>query len=104
MTQVHAPVTVKRHPVLGAVAGLLFGIGLALLLVAFAVIALGTLTPVVVVLLSMVAAATLSMVLPPIGGRDSKAAPPEAHAPAPVAGAADPRDPPADPDAGSAAP
>jgi len=35
----------KRHPVRGILAGLLTGIGAALLLVVFSVIALGTLTP-----------------------------------------------------------
>ena len=35
----------KRHPVRGVLAGLLTGIGAALLLVVFSVIALGTLTP-----------------------------------------------------------
>ena len=48
MTATAMPTRVVRHPILGFFSGLLLGLGIALLLISFAVIALGTLTPVVV--------------------------------------------------------
>lgn len=42
--------TVNRHPIRGGLWGLMMGIGLALALIGFAVIAAGTLTPYVVTL------------------------------------------------------
>lgn len=45
---------IKRHPIRGAIFGLLLGIGSAALLIMYAVIALGTLTPFVVIGLGVV--------------------------------------------------
>ena len=45
---------VKKRPVRGGVWGLFLGLGLALLLIAYNVIALGTLTPYVVLVLGIV--------------------------------------------------
>jgi hypothetical protein len=54
----------KRHPIRGLFGGLLFGLGLALALISFAVIALGTLTPWVVVGLCTVFGVLLGLVMP----------------------------------------
>ena len=69
-----------RHPIRGAFAGLAFGIGVAFLLISFAVIALGTLTPFVVVIVGVVLGLVLSLAVPPLGK-----APVVEPAPVPVA-------------------
>lgn len=46
---------VKRHPIRGALWGLIAGLGLALLLFSYNVVALGTLTPYVVIVLGVAA-------------------------------------------------
>lgn len=58
---------VKRHPIRATLSGLLLGIGLALLLISFSVIALGTMTPFVVMGLCTVLGLVLSFVVPPSG-------------------------------------
>jgi len=62
-----AGVRVRRHPIRGAIAGLLLGFGMAGLLMTFSVIALGTLTPLVVVVCCVVFGVVLAYVLPPRG-------------------------------------
>ena len=47
--------TATRHPIRGGLYGLVMGLGLALILIGRSVIALGTLTPIIVVLLGVVA-------------------------------------------------
>ncbi|MDH3470102.1 MAG: hypothetical protein OEM94_02170 [Acidimicrobiia bacterium] len=49
-----AKAKVKRHPIRGAIFGLLLGIGTAALLIMYAVIALGTLTPIFVIVAGIV--------------------------------------------------
>ena len=49
-----AAVPTKRHPIRGFFGGLLMGLGLAFLLISFSVIALGTLTPIVIVVVFLV--------------------------------------------------
>jgi hypothetical protein len=70
--------TVMRHPIRGFFWGLLLGLGVALLLVNFAVIALGTLTPWVITL----AVAVLGTLWGLFGPARTKGAPP---VPAPTA-------------------
>ena len=80
---------VVRHPIRGALAGLVFGLGLAILLVSFSVIALGTLAPLLVVAFWLVAGVLLGTLVPPLGkGALSDASPPAAGT-----GAADPSEP-----------
>jgi hypothetical protein len=80
---------VVRRPVRGALAGLLFGIGLAVLLVSFSVIALGTLAPVVVIGIGGLLGLVLALAVPARGagtGGATASAPPSGDPPA-----ADPR-------------
>ena len=60
----------KRHPIRGALFGLLLGIGTAALLIMYAVIALGTLTPIVVIVLGVVVGVLWGMFGPAKGSRE----------------------------------
>jgi hypothetical protein len=77
------PTRVVRHPFRGALAGLLLGIGLALVLFSFSVIALGTLAPLVVIGLGVVVGVVLALVVPARGASaaPADAVPPPAEAP-----------------------
>ena len=55
---------VVRHPVRGAFAGLVFGLGLAMVLISCSVIALGTLVPFLVVVFGLVVGIVISLVAP----------------------------------------
>ncbi len=73
--------TVKRHPIRGAIWGFFFGIGLSLVLVDRAVIALGTLTPWVIALGCLVAGVLWGLFAPakgPKGGQPVIQQPPAA--------------------------
>ncbi len=59
------PGPIKRHPIRGALWGLVGGIGMAMVLISRAVIALGTLTPLVVIALVMVLGVAWAYVAPP---------------------------------------
>lgn len=59
----------RRHPVRGALGGLLIGIGLALLVVMLGLAPLGELTVVVIVVAFVAIGLVLSWVLPPREGR-----------------------------------
>jgi uncharacterized membrane protein YedE/YeeE len=56
---------VKRHPVKAIVGGLLFGLGLALLLINFKVIALGTTVPYVVFVIGVIIGVVVGFFAPP---------------------------------------
>ncbi len=56
---------VKRHPVRGLIWGFVLGIGIAIYLVIFAVIAFGTLTPFVVIGLTTIAGGLWGLFAPP---------------------------------------
>jgi hypothetical protein len=58
---------VRRHPIRGAIAGLLLGLGIAGLLMSLSVIALGTLTPLVVIVCCIVFGVVFAYVVPPLG-------------------------------------
>ena len=60
-----APGPVKRHPIRGGLWGLIGGIGAAMVLISRAVIALGTLTPLVVVLVFIVLGVAWAYLAPP---------------------------------------
>jgi hypothetical protein len=72
---------VSRRPIVGALAGLSFGLGLSLLLISFSVIALGTMTPLIVIVLGVVGGIALALLAP---------APRSARAGAPMGGDAPP--------------
>ena len=81
--------TVQRHPIRGAVAGLLFGLGLSFLLISLSVIALGTLTPIVVAVLGIVVGVAVGTLVPARGGSAPAPAAPQPGAqqpPPPAAG------------------
>lgn len=67
-----SPTRVVRHPIRGALAGLLLGFGLALLLISFSVIALGTLAPLVVIGVGVALGVVLTLAVP---ARGASAAP-----------------------------
>jgi hypothetical protein len=79
------PVRVVRRPVRGALAGLLLGLGVALVLVSFSVIALGTLAPLVVIVVGLVVGLLLATVVPARGAAVA-GSPPEAPSGEPSAG------------------
>lgn len=60
-----APGPIKRHPIRGALWGLLGGIGASFVLISRAVIALGTLTPLVVILVFIVLGVAWAYLAPP---------------------------------------
>lgn len=66
MPAIDAP-TVKRRPIAGALFGLLFGVGFALLLAGQAVIALGTLPVVVIPLVCLILGIVWGSLGPPRG-------------------------------------
>lgn len=68
----------KRHPVRGVLAGLLTGIGAALLLVVLSVIALGTLTPYLCIMGGAVAGLLWALVGPTRRRRSERVAPSDA--------------------------
>ena len=57
--------TVKRHPIRGLIWGFVLGIGIAIYLVIFSVIAFGTLTPYLVILLTTIAGGAWGWFAPP---------------------------------------
>jgi hypothetical protein len=91
MTMTMEP-SLKRHPIRGFVWGLVLGLGVALILVNFAVIALGTLTPWVITL----AFAVLGVLWGLFAPAKTKGTPPMATAP-PVTPGAPPSGPPPGP-------
>ncbi|HEU5300902.1 MAG TPA: SH3 domain-containing protein [Acidimicrobiia bacterium] len=75
----------KRHPIRGFFGGLFLGLGIALLLVVTSQIALGTLTPLVIVVVGVVAGVLWAMFGPARPRRDrSEAAPAPVPMPPPV--------------------
>jgi hypothetical protein len=79
--------SVKRHPIRGFFWGLLAGIGVALILVNFAVIALGTLAPPAVALAGAVLGIAWGLFAPAKGGRPAAEPPmPPAAPPMPPPG------------------
>lgn len=76
---------VKRHPIRGFFGGLFLGLGVALLLVVSSQIALGTLTPLVVVAVGIVVGVLWAVVGPARGGRrDTTTVPAPVPMPPPV--------------------
>ena len=67
MAELAAGTRVVRHPIRGALAGLVLGLGMSLLLISFSVIALGTLTPLVIVGLFLVLGVLVATLVPPLG-------------------------------------
>lgn len=57
----------RRHPIRGAIWGLLVGLGVALILIGQAVIAMGTLSPPVVVLVGLLLGVAWGMLAPARG-------------------------------------
>ncbi len=57
MTETSATQSIERHPIRGALFGLLLGLGLAVYLILFKVISLGLVVPIFVIALSVVAGA-----------------------------------------------
>lgn len=90
---------VKRRPIRGILGGISLGLGLAMLLVVNSTIALGTLTPLIVIVLCAMAGVVFAMFAPPL--RKSKKG--RTASPASPPGAAPPASPPSGP-AGSSAP
>jgi hypothetical protein len=66
MTETTSPVVV-RHLVRGVIWGLVTGFGLAIVLSAFSVIAIGTLTPIVVIVLVAILGGAWAWFAPPKG-------------------------------------
>ena len=64
-----ASVRVRRHPIKGIFAGLFLGLGAAIMLVIYKVIAFGTNTPYVIVIAGIVVGLAMSLFAPPRGGR-----------------------------------
>jgi hypothetical protein len=64
MTETTSPVVV-RHPVRGVIWGLIAGFGVAIVLSAFSVIAIGTLTPIVVVVIVAILGGAWAWFAPP---------------------------------------
>lgn len=67
----------KRHPIRGFFGGLLAGLGLAFLLISFSVVALGTLTPVLIIVVFIVIGVVVGLAAPArskSGGTDSSPA------------------------------
>ena len=82
---------VKRHPIKGFFAGIFLGVGAAIMLVIYRVIAFGTNTPYLVVIAGVVVGLAISLFAPPRGGARARRAAsaasssvPEADAPATV--------------------
>jgi len=67
--------SVNKHPIRGAIWGLVAGIGLALLLIAYSVIALGTLMPYLVVVVMIVLGVLYGSVGPARSGREPEEPP-----------------------------
>jgi len=63
---------VKRHPVRAIFGGILFGLGLALLLINFKVIALGTNAPYVVFVIGVVVGVVIGFFAPPRPSRSHR--------------------------------
>ncbi|MCP5027703.1 MAG: hypothetical protein GY929_15620 [Actinomycetia bacterium] len=63
------PGPIERHPIRGALWGLVGGIGMAMVLISRAVIALGTLAPLVVVLVFIVLGVAWAYLAPPKAAR-----------------------------------
>lgn len=79
---------VTRHPLRGAAAGLIAGIGVAVLLISFSVIAFGTRAPIVVIVAGGVLGIAMGLLPPPLGRKPGDAPPPYVAAPTPGAPAA----------------
>ena len=67
MTTTTAPRGISRHPIRGALYGLLLGLGIATYLVIFSVITFGWLVPVIVTMLGVVVGVAWSLFAPPKG-------------------------------------
>jgi predicted lipid-binding transport protein (Tim44 family) len=76
---------IRRHPIKGLIGGLLLGLGAAIMLVIYRVIAFGTNTPVVVVVVGVVVGLALSLFAPPRGRKRATAASAEAAMSTPAA-------------------
>ena len=82
--------TVERHPIRGALYGLLLGLGIAIYLVIFSVIAFQWTIPIVVAVLGLVAGVAWAMFAPAKGAPPPPAVEPIVDEPR---GVADPNDP-----------
>lgn len=89
----------KRHPIRGVLWGLLFGLGIAMVLIDRAVIAFGTLPPILIVLLFGVLGGVFGAFAPPTGPKSAPPARQEAPAAAAsTAASAEPSSPPTEPE------
>ena len=88
---------VKRHPVRGLIWGFVLGIGIGIYLVIFAVIAFGTKTPYLVIVLTTIAGGLWGWFAPPKkpkGEKETEGEEPEGPPPAPPTVQSEPAGPP----------